>query len=44
MNRFFEKEFYLRTSDFDRRMELFPSAVLITVNVRLNFQIAWKSL
>ena len=28
MNRFFEKEFYLRTSDFDRRMELFPSAVL----------------
>ena len=28
MNKRFEKEFYLRTSDFDCRMELLPSAVL----------------
>ncbi len=28
MNKSFEKEFYLRTSDFDCRMELQPSAVL----------------
>ena len=27
MNEFFEKEFYLRTSDFDCRMELAPAAV-----------------
>ncbi len=28
MNEFFEKEFYLRTSDFDCRMDLQPAAVL----------------